>query len=56
MLTGQFAENGHPQIANELGKLSISIVNTFAKGVDLVPTAMYQLDNEVCHIQAGIQF
>lgn len=55
-LTRQFADNGHPKIANELGKLSINIVNTFTEGVEQVPTALYQLDNEVCCIHVCVQF
>jgi hypothetical protein len=46
MLTLQFADNGHPKIANELGRLSISIVNTFSGGIEQIPAALYQLDHE----------
>lgn len=55
-LTRQFADNGHPKIANELGKLSINIVNIFTEGVEQVPTALYQLDNEVCCVRVCVQF
>ncbi|RMJ21144.1 hypothetical protein PHISP_07988 [Aspergillus sp. HF37] len=41
-----FADNGHPKIANELGRLSISIVNTFSGGIEQIPAALYQLDHD----------
>lgn len=39
--------HGELSTANELGKLSIGIVNAFSKGVDNIPSAEYELEVSV---------
>lgn len=43
----QFSDNDQIKIANELGKLSIRIVDLFSQGIDLIPSAEYEMEHDV---------
>lgn len=43
----QFRNHGQHKSANELGKLSIMIVNAFSEGVDNIPATEYVLEEVV---------
>lgn len=45
----QFRNHGQHKSANELGKLSIMIVNAFSEGVDNIPATAYVLEEVVGH-------
>ena len=45
----QFRNHGQHKSANELGKLSIMIVNAFSEGVDNIPATEYVLEEVVGH-------
>lgn len=46
----QFRNHGQHKSANELGKLSIMIVNAFSEGVDNIPATEYVLEEVVGHL------
>lgn len=45
----QFRNHGQHKSANELGKLSIMIVNAFTEGIDQIPASDYALEEVVSH-------
>ncbi|KAL4890802.1 hypothetical protein BDV59DRAFT_194740 [Aspergillus ambiguus] len=46
-VASHFRKHGQHDSANELGKLSIMIVNAFSEGLDHIPTSAYIMDDEV---------
>lgn len=50
-LTGstQFRKHGQHKSANEMGKLSIMIVNAFSEGLEQIPSSEFALEDMVGH-------
>ena len=53
----QFRKHGQHKSANEMGKLSIMIVNAFSEGIDQIPANDYILEEMVRYLPArGIEW
>lgn len=49
----QFRKHGQHKSANEMGKLSIMIVNAFSEGIDQIPANDYALEEMVGYLSPG---
>lgn len=49
----QFRKHGQHKSANEMGKLSIMIVNAFSEGIDQIPANDYALEEMVGYLYPG---